>query len=100
MVRNKFKKIGDPYEKGDQVWIMNLGGKNRAGFFEKSRGKKEAYIRINQTGQAGWWVSMEMLQHRFPEDGVEGDVLFSSPKPQVTNGVDVSPLSKENLRTA
>ena len=59
-------------KKGSPVWVMNLGGKNRAGYYNRV-GAGGIYVTSGKKNKAGWWISLEMLRPRYPGDGIEGD---------------------------
>jgi len=70
-----YKKDGDPFEKGDPVWLMNLNGKNRAGFYGGLGAAGTIFVGVGKSGKAGWWVDpvQTEMRHRFQGDGVQGD---------------------------
>lgn len=74
-MKKQHKDQGDPFEPGDPVWAMNLGGKNREGVFGRFGFIESiAYVRVSKGQKAGWWVETSQVRHRYQGDGIRGEV--------------------------
>lgn len=69
----KRKKPGDPFAKGDPVWV-SLGGRFLSGFFSRKGAGAFYYVTVGAAKAAGWWVGLEDIHHRFDGDGINGEV--------------------------
>lgn len=76
--RKAEKQPGDPFEKDDPVWIMNLNdrGVNYAGNYDRVGTTGWVYIRVAPERKAGWWIDLTHtdLRHRRRDDGITGKI--------------------------